>query len=76
MNLGLEIQKNNVWVRIIILEGYDFSSSVGFWLILLPGMFISSYITIYFFVKNFFFECLYFSEYDIRMFLFAFWFKK
>ena len=27
---------------------------LGFWLILLPGMFISSYTTIYFFVKNFF----------------------
>ena len=43
---------------------------LGFWLILLPWMFISSYITIYFFVKNAFsFECLYFSKYDIRMFL-------
>ena len=48
---------------------------LGFWLILLPGMFISSYTTIYFFVKNFFFECLYFSEYDIRMFLFVFWLR-
>ena len=28
---------------------------LGFWLILLPGMFISSYTSIYFFVKNFFF---------------------
>ena len=36
-------------------------------------MFISYYTIIYFFVKNFFFECLYFSEYDIRMFLFVFW---
>ena len=27
---------------------------LGFWLILLPGMFISSYTTIYFFVNNFF----------------------
>ena len=39
-------------------------------------MFISSYPTIYYFVKNFFFECLYFSEYDIRMFLFVFWSSK
>ena len=31
---------------------------LGFWLILLPWMFISSYTTIYFFVKNFFLECL------------------
>ena len=35
-------------------------------------MLISSYTAIYFFIKNFFFECLYFSEYDIRMFLFVF----
>ena len=46
-----------------------------FSLILLPGMFVSYYIIIYFFVKNFFFECLYFSEYDIRMFLFVFWLR-
>ena len=48
---------------------------LGFSLILLPGMFISYYTIIYFFVNNFFFECLYFSEYDIRMFLFAFWLR-
>ena len=48
---------------------------MGFSLILLPGMFISYYTIIYFFVKNFFFECLYFSEYDIRMFLFVFWLR-
>ena len=41
---------------------------LGFSLILLSGMFISYYTTIYFFVNNFYFECLYFSEYDIRMF--------
>ena len=29
----------------------------------------------YFFVKIFFFECLYPSEYDIRMFLFVFWLR-
>ena len=45
----------------------DFSSK------LLPEMFILYYTIIYFFVKNFFFKCLYFSEYDIRMFLFVFW---
>ena len=31
--------------------------------------FISSYNTIYIFVKSFLFECLYFSEYDIRTLL-------
>ena len=36
-------------------------------------MFVSSFTTIYFFVKNFFLECLYSSEYDIWMFLLAFW---
>ena len=35
---------------------------LGFWLLLLPWMFISS---IYFFIK-FFFEYLYFSEYELR----------
>ena len=38
-------------------------------------MIISYYPIIYFFVKNFFFEYLYFIEYDIRMFLFVFWLK-
>ena len=38
-------------------------------------MFISSYTTIFFFVKIFFFGCLYFSKYDIRMFLFVFWLR-
>ena len=46
---------------------------LGFLLILLP--FISSNITINFFVMNliFFFECLCFSEYETRMLLFVFW---
>ena len=48
---------------------------LGFWLILLPWMFISSYTTIYFFIKNFFFKYLCFSQYDIRMFLFVFWLR-
>ena len=48
---------------------------LGFSLILLPGMFILYYTIIYFFVKIFFYECLYFSEYDIRMFLFVFWLR-
>ena len=43
---------------------------LGFSLILLPGMFISYCTMIYFFVKIFF-ECLCFSKYDIRMFLFV-----
>ena len=45
---------------------------LGFWLMLLLSMFISSYTTICFFVKIFFLECLYFSEYGIQMFLFVF----
>ena len=45
---------------------------LGFWFILLTWMFISSYTTIYFFRKEFFLKCLYFSEYDIWMFLFVF----
>ena len=44
---------------------------------MLPGTFISSSPTIYFFPIIFFFECLclYFSEYDIQMFLFVFWLR-
>ena len=34
---------------------------LGFGLILLPGMFISFYITIYFFLKNFFFRMFIFQ---------------
>ena len=30
---------------------------------------------VYFFVINFFLECLYLSEYDVRMFLFVFWLR-
>ena len=50
---------------------------LGFSLILLPGMFILCFILHYhlFFVKNCFFEFLYFSEYDIRMFLCVFWLR-
>ena len=48
---------------------------LGFSLILLPRMFISYYTIIYFFVKKSFFKCLYFSEYNIRMFLLAFWLR-
>ena len=44
-------------------------------ILLLSRMFISYYTIIYFFAKNFFLECLYFSEYDIRMFLFVFWLR-
>ena len=36
-------------------------------------MFISYETIAYFFVNNFFFECLYFSEYDIQISLFVFW---
>ena len=46
-----------------------------FSLVLLPGMFISYYTIIYFFVKNFVFERLYFSEYDILMLLFVLWLR-
>ena len=49
---------------------------LGFSLMLLLGMFISNYTITYVFVNNFFFfECLYFSAYDIRMFLFVFWLR-
>ena len=43
---------------------------------LLSWMFISSYITIYFFVKKFIFFNVYFSEYDIPMSLYVFLVEK
>ena len=49
---------------------------MGFWLMLLFLIFISSYTTIYFSKENYFLECLYFSEYDIRMPLYVFWLRK
>ena len=39
-------------------------------------MFISSYITIHFFVKKLIFSNVYFSECNIRMFLYVFYLKK
>ena len=41
-------------------------------------MFISFYTTIYFFVKkNYFFQCLYFNEYDIQICFYTFfWLRK
>ena len=49
---------------------------LGFWLKLLPWMFIWFYATIYFFVKNILSEwIIVFSEYHIRMFLFIFWLR-
>ena len=47
---------------------------LGFWLILLSWIFFHPTPN-YFFVKDFFFECLYFCEYNIRMFLFVFWLR-
>ena len=49
---------------------------LDFWLMLLSWMFISFYTTIYFSWRNLFFECFYFSEYDIRMSLYIFWLRK
>ena len=43
---------------------------LDFWLMLLSWMSVSSYTTIYFF------ECLYCSEYDIRMSLYVYWLRK
>ena len=49
---------------------------IGYWLMLLSWMFISSYTTIYFFVKKIFLKCLHFSEYNIRMSLYLYWLRK
>ena len=57
------------------VQGITDIALFGFWLILVPWIFISSYTTIYFFVKNIFLECLYFSKCDIRIFLLVFWLR-
>ena len=49
---------------------------LDFWLMVVSWMFISSYTTIYISQRNLFFECLYFSEYDIRMSLYVIWLRK
>ena len=44
---------------------------------LLNVYFILRYHSIYFYIKKFiFFECLYFSKYDIGMYLYVFWLRK
>ena len=47
-----------------------------FWLILLPWMFISSYFTIYFFVKDFFFRMFIFQWIRYSDVLICFWLRK
>ena len=61
--------------KVASIQSITDNALLVFWLILIPSVFISSYTTIYFFVNNFVFECLYFSECDIWMFLFVFWLR-
>ena len=68
----LETDQDIVFTKVAPVQSITDIILLGFWLMLLPWMFVSYCTTIYFFVKNFLFECLYFSEYDIRMFLFVF----
>ena len=68
----LSTKKEFFFTKVALAQSITYIVVLGFWLIRLPWMFISSYTAIYFFVKNFFFECLYFIEYDIRMYLFVF----
>ena len=63
------------FAKVAPVKKHKWHFTLRFWLILLPWMLILSYINIYFLVNIVFFECLYFSEYDIRMFLFAFWLR-
>ena len=68
---SLATKKEFFFVKVAPVKSITDIVLLGFWLILLSRMFISSYVTI-FFVNNFFFECLYFNEYDIRMLLIVF----
>ena len=64
----LATEQEFFFTKIAPIESITDIVLLSFWLMLLSWMFISSYTAIYFFVKGFiFFECLYFSEYDIRM---------
>ena len=71
----LETKQEFFFTKVAPLQSITGSVQLGFPLILLPEMFISYYTIIYFLVKNFFSECLYFSEYNILMFLFVFWLR-
>ena len=63
------------FAKVALLQSITDIALLGFWLILHPGVFISYYTIICFFAKKKFFECFYFSEYAIRMFLFVFWLR-
>ena len=71
----LETKQEFFFTKVAPVQSITDIVLLGFWLILLPWMFILSYTTIYFFVRNFLFEFLYFSEYDIPMFLFVYWLR-
>ena len=71
----LAINQEFFFINVALVQSITNLVLLGFWLMLLPWLFILSCTTIYFFIKNFFFNCLYFSQYDIRMFLFVFWLR-
>ena len=53
---------------------HNWHYATGFLIYTAPLNVYFYYITIYFFVKNFFFGCWYFSDYDTQM-LFVFWLR-
>ena len=53
---------------------HNWHYAIGFLIYTAPLNVYFYYITIYFFVKNFFFGCWYFSDYDTQM-LFVFWLR-
>ena len=71
----LETKQEFFFTKVAPVQGITYIALLGFWLILFPWMFILSYTTIYFFVKNFLFDFSYFSEYYVPKFLFVFWLR-
>ena len=67
----LATKQELLFTKVAPVQNITAIALLDFSLILLPGMFVSYYTIIYFFVNNF----LYFTEYDIPMFLFGFWLR-
>ena len=64
----LAARQESFFAKVAPVQSITDIALLHFWLMLPPWMFVSSYFTIYFFVKKFFFEYLSFSEYNIWMF--------
>ena len=71
----LETKQEFFFTKVAPVQSIIGIALLGFWLILFPWNFLFILHYHLFFVNNILFGCLYFSEYDIRMFLFVFWLR-